>query len=217
MITVPTSELVGIIADTIPFACPDKELPLQRCLRIEWDGEMLHASATDSERIGWSRWHPDDDPDEDAQDDLFTEWGGTDAPWTVVIGLDDAKDAAKMFKLGAKEGHIPLTVSLEAGQLRVSRSRDTGHSAITHVMRNEMTTEHTDPRVGLDQLPDVEPAGRTAFVARFVADFAKVRPRGPLAMTFAGQTGAVRVQIGERFTGAIRPVRVAARRIAPAA
>lgn len=220
MITVPTTELVGLLTDTIPFASPDKELPVLRTVRIDWDGEMLHASATDRYRIGWSRWHPDDDPDEDAQDSLFTDWGGADEPWTAVVDLDDAKDAVKMFKLPAKEGHAPLTVELYHRQIRISRSRETGHSAITHVIRDAATEDHTDPRALFDRMPDPVSTSEVAFSARMVADFAKVRPRGPLALTLAGTEGVVHVvhvAIGERFTGAVTPVRIGAEHLAPAA
>lgn len=217
MITVPTTELVGLLTDTIPFASPDKDDDVLYTVRIDWDGEMLHASATDRFHIGWSRWHPDDDPDVDSQDDLFTVWGGDDEPWTAVIGVDDAKDAVRMFKLAAKEGQAPLTVTLDGGQLRVSRSRETGHSAITHVMRDAATDNHVDVRDLFDHLPEPAEVDELAFTARYLADFAKVRVRGQMQMTFAGPDRAVRIQIGERFTGAINPVRIGSERLAPAA
>lgn len=217
MITIPTAELVGLLSDTIPFAHPDKNEDVLRSVRIDWDGRMLHATATDRARIGWARWHPDDAPDVDYQDDLFVDLGGHDTPWTAVIGLDDAKDAVKMFKLPAKEGHAPLTVDLQRGQLRVSRSRDTGHSAITHVMRDATIGDYPDSRTAFDDLPGLDFVDRLAFTAAYLADFAKVRPRGPLAMRFAGPDRLVHVQIGERFSGLIMPVRTQTERLAPVA
>lgn len=220
MITVPTCELVGLLTDTIPFANPDKDSS-GHVIRIDWDAEQetLHASASDGYRVAWSTWHTDDDPEQDVQDCLFTAWGGNtdEDSWTAVIGLEDAKDAARMFKLGKDDAYTPVQVALQAGQLRVSRTRDTGHSAITHVMRDATTDQQVDPRSLLDKLPDPGPAAELAFTACLLADFAKVRPRGPMVMTFAGPDKAVRVRIGERFTGAVMPVRVHEERLAPAA
>lgn len=80
MICVPTGDLTGILADVTHFASPDLEVPQLNCVRVEWDGEMLHALATDTIRIAWSSWHRDDEPDGETQDDLFTEFGGADDP-----------------------------------------------------------------------------------------------------------------------------------------
>jgi hypothetical protein len=54
----------------------------------------------------------------------------------------------------------------------------------------------------------IAPVTGLAFGAKFLADFAKVRPRGPLEMTFTGPQRLVHVAIGKRFTGAIMPTRV---------
>ncbi|WP_213451561.1 hypothetical protein [Rhizomonospora bruguierae] len=59
MITIPTGELVGLLGDVVPFASPDKDMPNYNVVRLEWDGEMLHALTCDTIRIGWSSWHPD--------------------------------------------------------------------------------------------------------------------------------------------------------------
>ncbi|MBM0235923.1 hypothetical protein JNW88_00275 [Micromonospora sp. ATA32] len=63
MITIPTGDLVGVLADVIPFAFPEDDLPHVNCVRLEWDGEMLHAEATDTLHAARSSWHPDDDRD----------------------------------------------------------------------------------------------------------------------------------------------------------
>lgn len=204
MITIRTADLVGILADTIPFASADKELPNLNCVRVEWDGSQVHALTTDGYRIGWSSWHPHDEPETDAQDDLFSDWGGADDPWVAVLSLEDAKELVSIFKLPPKEGHAPLTVDLVGGQLKVVRSRETGHSAVTGQFR-----------AGLDETPDVRKlladADRTqetrsiAFNAKWLADFAKVRPKGPLSMRFAEKL--VHISIGERFVGAIAPAK----------
>ena len=211
MITIPTADLTGLLGDVTPFAGTDDQVPQLHCVRLEWDGETLHALTTDRYRIGWSRWAPGDaTPGEEVQDDLFTEWGSGDDPWTATIDLPDAVELAKVFKLPTKEGRTPLTVDYEADRARltVKRSRDTGYSAIT------ITVEDLAPGV---QTPDVRkllanangatPVGLVAYTPKYLADFAKVRPHGPLELTFTGAETATHVRIGERFTGAIMPVR----------
>lgn len=207
MIIVPTGELVGILADVIPFAATDKDLPSVNAVRLEWDGQHLHALATDRVRVGISTWDPDDDPEEDAQDDLFTEMGGADDAWAVVMPLPDAKDMVSAYKLDAKGYNVPLTVDAEPGRVKVVRSRDTGHSAITMAVDCPLSLEFPDVRAILDKAQDAQPFASICYTAKALADFAKVRPRGPLKLTFTGERGLTRVSIGERFLGAIVPVR----------
>jgi hypothetical protein len=210
VITIPTADLVGVLADVIPFANPDDDIPVLHCVRIEWDEQQLHALATDRYRAAISTWDPTDDPDEDAQDSLFTEWGGGDNRWALILPLPDAKELVKVFKLGAKQGHIPLVLDFDPQQLRlkVARNRDTGHSAITTVM-NTVLEEFPKLAEMLTEPALPTPIGRVDFSAKYLADFAKVRPRGPLKMAFAGEGKLVHLAIGERFRGAIQPTRSA--------
>jgi hypothetical protein len=53
----------------------------------------------------------------------------------------------------------------------------------------------------------VTPVKEIAFTAKWLADFAKVRPRGPLELGFTGPESLVHVTVGNRFMGAITPVR----------
>lgn len=208
MITIPTRDLIGILADCIPSADPNDDFPLLHTVRLEWDGRQLHAQATDRYQIAWSTWDPDDEPDGDQQDDLFTEWGGADQPWRVHLPLPDAKDAVAAFKLSNKEGHTPLTASYEHGRLRINRSSLTGMSALTMVIEGNVDFEYPDIRKLLADHDTAEDAREIAFDAKRLATFAKVRPRGPLRMTFT-RKGFTVVTIGERFVGAIQAVREA--------
>lgn len=66
-VTITTGDLCGLLLDVAPFAFPDDDLPDVNVIRLEWDGAMLHASATDTLRAARSSWHPDDsDGDEPA-------------------------------------------------------------------------------------------------------------------------------------------------------
>lgn len=208
MITIPTGDLTGILADAIPFALQEDDLPIINCVRLHWDGKQLHAMSTDQFRIAISTWDPYDLPLQDTQDDLFTSWGSGDEPWSAILPLDDAKEIVKVFKLGPKEAQVPLTVDVDNGRLKVARARETGHSAITSVM-DTASWEFPDVRALLGKSDVVEEVRSLAYTAKFLADFAKVRPRGPMELTFTGTNGLTHVAIGSRFIGAIMPVRLA--------
>lgn len=209
-VTVPTGDLCGILADCIPFAFPGDDLPMLNAVRLEWDGSQLHAMATDQLRIAWSTWDPDDEPDTegDQQKDLFTEWGSGDDPWMIVLPLAEAKDLVSNFKLKPKERLCPLTVELDDGQLRVDRSRMTGYSALRMVIAGDpQGGEWPDLRALLARFSTAVELRSVAYSPKLLADFGKVRPRGPIRLTFAGETKPTLVAIGERFVGAIQPVK----------
>lgn len=205
MITIPTGDFVGILSDAIPFASPDVELPTLHSIRIEWSGSALHAFATDRYRVAWSAWSPDDDPIEERQEDLFTEWGGADDPWQATVTLDDVKHLVKVFKLAGKGVYyVPLTVEHVSRAVRVQRSKDTGHSAIHNVVE-DLFVPYPDLRELLAGHDVVGPVTASAFNAKYLADFAKVRPRGPLRMQYTNGK-FVHISIGDRFVGAIMAV-----------
>lgn len=209
MITIPTGDLTGLLSDALPFAADDKEAPPEiNCVRLEWDGTQLHALATDRYRIAWATWEPGDlAPGEDAQDDLFTEWGGADDPWAISLPLADAAEHIKVFKLPAKEARTPLTLDydLAGPRLTVRRSRDTGYSAIT-IATDDLGTAFPGVRHLLARAQTHTAVKDIAYTAKYLADFAKVRVRGPLILTFT--EGLTHVAIGDRFVGAILPVRL---------
>jgi hypothetical protein len=207
-ITIPTSEFVGLITDVAPFAFPKPDLPDVNVVRLEWTGEMLHASTTDTMRCARSSWHPDDDPTTSGkhkQDALFGVYGGADDRWVVIAGLDDAREIAKIYKLPDKEGLTPLQLDYSRNRLRVIRSADTGHQAITTVVQPRMA-EFPDLRKILDvDLLESEAVGQIAYTGRHLADLGTVRQRGTLRLNFAGDRRATRVTIGDRFVATLRP------------
>lgn len=212
MITISTGDLLGVIGDAIPFALDDEEFPEVSNLRLEWDGDMLHATTTDLYRIGWASWHPDDDPDAGGQDNLLTEWGGADDPWAVYVSLANAKHLIKTYKLPFKRRRAPLEVEFvehldSPSELIVRRRLWTGHTSITTVIEALLLDNPPKhPRDVLAAADTVTPAGQLVYNANWLADFAKVRARGPLELTITGETGPTLVTIGKRFVGAIKPM-----------
>lgn len=207
MITIPTGDLTGVLSDAIPFASRVAEVVELNAVRLEWDGERLHAMAIDRYRIAWSQWSPDDDPDEDVQEELFTDWGGADDPWGLTLPLEDAKKLVSTFKLKPKQWHCPLTLHVDQSQLTVNRDRDTGYSALKATMNGlDSATDFLDLRALLAKADRLEPITARAYTAKLLADFAKVRSRGH-SMELKFTHGLTHVSIGERFIGAIMPVR----------
>ncbi|NUT31494.1 MAG: hypothetical protein HOV79_00315 [Hamadaea sp.] len=205
MITIPTSDLLGIIADVAPFALVDKDMPEWGLVRLEWTSEQLDAYATNGWVAARSSWHPDDLPDRDREDDLFQLWGGDDARWRIDIPVDDAKALLSIYKLPAKETWAQLTVEhVNLHSVRIVRTKDTGHPAITTVIRGG-DAEMPDVAKALDTLREDRPTARVAFNAKQLALFDKVRPRGAVAMQLGGEKHSTRVTIGERFVATLLP------------
>lgn len=209
-ITIPTTEFVGLIGDVLAFAFPKPDLPHVNCVRFDWDGEMLHAAATDTLRAARSSWHPDDADGSSDQDSLFTTLGGADDPWMVIAGYAEARELVNVYKLPSKEGRTPLALDYNRGSLRVIRSRDTGHQAITTVVESK-AVDFPDVRKALDVEPVVEGVEAIHFVGQHLADLGSVRQRGTLRLAFAGPRRATRVTIGERFVATLNPDRVGER------
>jgi hypothetical protein len=209
---VPTGELVGCVADVVPFACPDEEVPDLFVVRVEWDGQCLHTYATDRSRLGWSRWEPDDAPFEvPAEDDLFTNWGaGEPGAWQLNLSLPDAKQLVKMFKLAKKRARVPLMVTAmtgPGGRLIVERHADSGYPAVTASF-DHRSVDFPGVAALLAKVPAPRPVGEIAFTPRYLADIGRVRQRGPLQMRFAGPGRMVLMTMGDRFTAAIVPATV---------
>lgn len=204
MITVPTGDFVGLIADVLPFAFPKPDLPEINCVRLEWDGEMLHAVAHDTNRAGWSSWHPGDEHDMDEQTAVTAAWGGADDDWDVLLPYDDALHLTKVYKLPHKEQFTPLHVEANFGTLRVTRQPDSGHSAIRSDVLGRRHDFH-DPREFLEAEQNLSAVPQIGFSGKGLADFGKVRQRGPMQLSFTGAHSRTVVRIGKRFVGSISP------------
>lgn len=204
-IIIPTADLVGVLADVLPFAFPEDDLPHVNCVRIEWDGYMLHAEATDTLHAARSSWHPDDDQDGNTNKPTLTNpLGGADDRWALIVAYADAKEVVKDYKLPAKEGGVPLNLDYDNGALTIRRSRDTGHPAKRITLEGRMVDFPPIGRI-LDSEPDEHPTGRIRYTGAAVARVGQVRQRGLMDMTFGRKR--THVTIGERFVASLAPDR----------
>lgn len=216
-VTLPSIEFTGLLNDVIPFALDEPDLPNLNCVRIAWDGEQLHMQATDNLHVAWSRWHPDDLPDADAQESLLEPVGSDDSPWERVITLADAQALAKGYKVDKKRWFTPVHLdgsSLET--FKVIRNRVPGLPAITTTVDHQIIA-FPDLAATFAEHDRADAVRGVAFTANLLAHFATVRPRGPMELTFTGRDKPVVVAIGERFNGLIQPVRPAERHLRAAA
>lgn len=208
MITMPTRELVGLLADVVAFASPDDEDTYWHRIVIRWDGERLHASAGDAVRAAHVSWGPDD---EDADDDALFDVTRTsdDEPWHLALLPGDVKDIVAKFKLSAKQGAAPLNVDGNMHRLRIQRDGE-ARIALTSV---------AEARPWADEHPDVEATVRTIrddagrpgnsratveYSGAGLSDFANpkvVRQRGSVNLYFGPHS--TYVTVGVHFEGAL--------------
>lgn len=202
-IMIPTGDLCGLLSDVLPFAANHKDSAFS-AIRLEWDGNLLHAMATDRFHLAWASWHPDDEHDLPREDSLFDHFGGDDPPWSAIISAADAEHVRTTFKLGRKQWATALTLELtDDGSVEVARSHDTGYAALTERCPG-LERDLIDFRKLLSSNDVTKKVSALSFNAGKLADFAAVRQRGPMHMLFTKTIA--HVSIGDRFVGAIMPI-----------
>jgi hypothetical protein len=220
MITIPTSELVGLFTDVLGFTPAVKSDPRYGVL-IEWDGEALHTSAYDVLSAGRSTWIPGEgqegDPRDGDEDERDFRWGGEDPAWRAFVSFDDIKAITTTFKVAAKLWWIPVSVKISptGGRLTVERSGEFGKPVALITATVDLDTTARFPDVA-DAHEDMVQAWRNsdalvdavAFSPYRLAAFGTVRSHGELLLRLVGQTGAVAVTMGTRFEGFIFPTGV---------
>lgn len=207
MITIPTTELIGCLADVLPQISDEKSALAG--VKIEWDGESLHFTTYDVLSGATVLWTPGEGPEEEADDEQEDiRWGGDDAPWATWIWLASAKEILKLFKLPAKLWRVPVTV-------KCSTSRDRLIIERTDSPRGErLLTVPADPEQ-LKNIPDVravaDRVGRqlgaipigAAFTTSRLGAFGAVRPHAGLTLHFGADGDPVGIHVGSRFAGFI--------------
>lgn len=210
-LTIPSVDLLGCIADALPFIPSDKDDVTLRCVQLRWDGTLLHVSATDRYRVAISSWNPDDTPDNDVQYEIGTVLGeDQDFTWEFLLTADDATHLLKTAKPSKGHEYAPLYITWDGPLLKVRRDREAQVPGFSLIYEG---LDHTFPDVRgyvVEAAGKAEPVKEISWNAVLMADFGKVRQRGGAARwTFGGDRNPAVVEIGERFVGAIQPVRAA--------
>ncbi len=209
MLTIPSADLAGCIADALHFISPDKEDAEHRCVHLRWDGRLFHASATDLLRVAVSSWSPEDQPDKDVQDPLGVELGSVDDPWEFLLSADDAAHLLKAAKPIKDLEYLPLFVDVDGSVMSVKRSKQ--HRVPGFALSYDgLPYGFADLRVFVaNAMGAAEPVKEWGVNMLLAMDFGRVRQRGGGAKwTFAGADRPAVVEIGHRFVGAIQPIRL---------
>jgi hypothetical protein len=200
MITITTGSLVNLLADAAMFACPHDDIPDLYAIRLEWDEEALHASATDLIRSVHVSWDPEDD---EGTGTLEPHFGGDDARWVMFIRLDEAQEIVSHFKLPFKLRGTPLTVNHRDGLLTIHRSRSTGHQEVKVIVPTQVI--QFPDLSGLRDRFETNPAHAMNYHGTQLADFTAIRQAGDLTFLFDAVTGLTCILKGRRFVGTLRP------------
>ena len=224
MITTSAREIVAALENVIPFASPDADDPAYNVVRIDFDGDDLHTSA--SNRSQHVRYRVDVEETGDADDSPSSWQYGLSAeahPFSVRIDLQQAKAIAASLKMKpAKLMFAPVTLKVvpdleERNMFKVKFIRDGNDPLWTplafHASGHGRPIEEDGdaPEVDIDELirrvaPLKATSDRVAFNAKQLANFAKVVAYGPTEFEFtAGAEQAMRVKIGKRFQGVVWP------------
>jgi hypothetical protein len=216
MITIPTTELIGGLADVLPIISnPKAELA---GVGIAWDGEALHFTTYDvnsGATVRWipgegaeGKWEEGEDPEEDFQDIV---WGGDDAPWSTWIRIEQAKEILKLFKLPAKLWRFPVTLkcSLSGDRLTVERTDSPKGERLLSIPGDPaMLAKVPDVRAVTDRAYERTAACEDiGFAAYRIGAFGTVRPHGTLHMAFGAGNTPVGITVGSRFAGFVYSAR----------
>lgn len=207
-ITMPTRELVGLLADVLTFASPEDEDTYWHRIVIRWDGERLHASAGDSIRAAHASWGPED---EDADTDTLFDVNRTsdDPPWHLALLPADVKDIVGKFKLSAKQGAAPLTIDGNLHRLRIQRNGESRIALTSVAEARPWSDEHPDIEATISTIRDRSGGDRNSranveYSGAWLSDFANpkvVRQRGVINLYFGPQS--TYITVGGHFEGAL--------------
>lgn len=218
MITIPTYELLGMIADMLPFVDSDKDSAATHCVRIEQADDTLTMLATNRSQMFRVTWTPED-----------PELGLGLGSFDVRVTPADAKVIANAFKLPEKLSHAPLTVSASRVmassdhlyRLKITRDADALWPATTVTVTGwgvpnvdegdspEIDIHGTINALGRDDRVDAM-LTRTGFNPKLLANLGKVERHGVVKMSFcSGRDGApMYVHAGKRFDGVMFPAKL---------
>ncbi len=210
MLTIPTTDLLGTIADAANFVSHHKDDEQRRCVELRWDGELFHASAHSGIHLGISSWSPDDRPDADVQDELEVVLGSDDPPWSCVLTLDDVKHLLATAKPVKGLEYVPLFVDWDGRFLTVTRAKQARLPGLKLSYDGQEFAFPDLREIVVKAAASLEEVKEILFNPTYLSAFGAVRQRGGyLKLTFGGADGTTIGEVGSRFVGAIQPIRPA--------
>lgn len=213
-LTMPTRELVGLISDVLPFASADPDDSTWHRVVLRYDGTRLHAMAGDGLRLAWMSWSRDDADQQELPMGWEPEQHLGDGTWELAILPENAKEIADKFKVGKKEGELPLKVTGSDDRVIVERDAEAGGVALRSVTLAR-PWDHNAPRIdeaittAAEQTRETVGRAQVAYSGFALADFVdpkRVRQFGPVVLTFGPTSSHIR--IGRWFQGAIHQAEI---------
>jgi hypothetical protein len=197
-VTVTAAALSGIIRDALPFAATGtSDYPQLRGVCLATADNTLTATATDQHTIGQAR----------------TACVG-DLGRQVVVGLQDAQLLADLFYGSAASveinGNAPtVEITARPGGARfrtAGQPADRGTGLVVDICIP--TASAAFPRFDHILTPPTTPAAPVALDRALLARFGRVTGLDQMIIHPAGPDTPVYVEIGDRFVGAIMPMRM---------
>jgi DNA polymerase III sliding clamp (beta) subunit (PCNA family) len=190
-ITLDAAELERVLVNGALFAAPAKDyLPALEVVRFTWDGDTLHAVATNRYVLSMEQveYHGD---------------GNTEGRDEFSIGTADAKRVVSLLK-ALRSPRFPVAVKYDSQSAKATFMID-GDTLI-------VSTEHGEFPKWRSLVPaddEGEPVGAITLGAQWLALFAKVKAYkgSPVRFAFNTATKPVRVTIGDAFKAIVIPLR----------
>lgn len=215
MITIPTTELIGCIAETLPHISDPKHSAYAG-LALSWDGEALRFAAFDVYSGAEVTWVPGEgaeggigDGDETHDDDIA--WGGEDAPWRIFVTYADAKEIVKLFKLPAKLWRFPVKLKVNALGTKLTVERDDmsrGERLLVLSTYNDTLKHIPSIEQVAMQISQPEPTADVFLPPARLAAFGPSTRHGAMQLSFGAPDEPVAVRVGSRTVGFVyRPGR----------
>lgn len=221
MITIPTSELLGLLTDVSGFADPDKDGPHYGVL-LSWRLDVvgngtLTAAAYHVLAGAEATWFPGEgaeaEPTGDREkiDAEQVEWGDQvepSDPWSAFIDSETVAQIVKVFKVPAAYWRLPLTLHVTpvGSRLTIERSGEWGRPAQSITVRVDPDRTRQFPSIQ-ETLASHVPASSVGqrYWSHTLGLLGTVRSHAELQMIPGAQGHPTALAMGRRWTGFVWP------------
>jgi hypothetical protein len=191
LLTIHRNDWFGIFADVEPFVSTDAVFPMLNAFQVNVSGSTIKVVGTD--RYAMAR-RVYDLPNLDA------------TPVTVLMPLDEVKAMRRIHAPAPRgiENMVDVTITADA----ITITSNKGNITSRHLTSSALGFPDVDSFLPDD--PKTVATEQIMWDPGFMAKFAKVKRLRDTRMRvrFAGPARAIRIDIGDYFSGALMPVRL---------
>lgn len=206
MLTIPTTELVNCITETLAHIQDPKHSETAGIV-LTWGGEELHFAAYDVLSGAEVTWVPGEGAEGAADDESAEEiaWGGDDVPWRIFIDYDSAKEIVKLFKLPAKFWRYPVKLKVNGFGTKLTVERDDmarGERLLVVSTYNDVLKRIPDIHTVATSAHDIGPRRTITLPAHRLAPFGLAARHGDMLIRMHGEDSQpIAITVGSRVTG----------------